>query len=211
MFLEPPDLVRDRTWDALVLSGIDAARLAARGGARGDAEATLRRSRTSPFAASARRENARRHDRGRVVFCSGERKKRLLVRAQRSSPYWRACRTEFEFARFAEAFEFVRYAPGEHIVRAGDVADFALLLVEGGARLETNDVCLHLGESANDVTFGPGAVLGEMALFRAGGRRSAGATAFFPTRIRRSRIFPRADPRAAHPRAKPRAKPRASP
>ena len=139
MFLEPPDLVRDRTWDALVLSGIDAARLAARARARGDAEATLRRSRTSPFAASARRENARRHDRGRVVFCSGERKKRLLVRAQRSSPYWRACRTEFEFARFAEAFEFVRYAPGEHIVRAGDVADFALLLVEGGARLETNN------------------------------------------------------------------------
>ena len=178
MFLEPPDLVRDRTWDALVLSGIDAARLAARAAA-GGAEATLRRSRTSPFAASARRENARRHDRGRVVYCSGERKKRLLVRAQRSSPYWRACRTEFEFARFAEAFEFVRYAPGEHIVRAGDVADFALLLVEGGARLETNNAFQQCEQSANDVTFGPGAVLGEMALFLAGGRRSAGATAFF--------------------------------
>jgi hypothetical protein len=61
LFLEPrlveknKNSSRDRTWDALVLSGIDAARLAEQRGGHGDAEATLRRSKTSPFAASARR------------------------------------------------------------------------------------------------------------------------------------------------------------
>ena len=81
----------------MVLSGIDAARLAEQRGGHGDAEATLRRSKTSPFAASASRENARRHDRGRVVTCSEFtdcEKKRLLRNAQRASPYWRACRSD---------------------------------------------------------------------------------------------------------------------
>ena len=111
MFLDPPDLVRDRTWDALVLSGIDAARLAARGSARrrGSDAAAFADVPVRRLGAAREREAARPRS---SCFCSGERKKRLLVRAQRSSPYWRACRTEFEFARFAEAFEFVRYAPG---------------------------------------------------------------------------------------------------
>ena len=190
LFLEPRFESRDRTWDALVLSGIDAARLAERGGGRGDADATLRRSKTSPFAVSARRENARRHDRGRVVgggFDAHE-KKRLLRDAQRSSPYWRAvCRSDAELLTFAEAFEFVRYARGEHIVRAGDLADFALLVVEGEARLDAEGTSLESRVRADrrdkhatwaaKAAFGPGTVLGEMALFRKGGRRAAGVVA----------------------------------
>ena len=186
LFLEPrleENSSRDRTWDALVLSGIDAARLAERRGGHGDAEATLRRSKTSPFAASARRENARRHDRGRVVTClefTDAEKKRLLRNAQRSSPYWRACRSDAELLTFAEAFEFVRYARGEHIVRAGDVADFALLVVEGEARLDAacsrDPFGATRAEDRRKTAFGPGTVLGEMALFL-GGRRAASVVA----------------------------------
>jgi CRP-like cAMP-binding protein len=188
LFLEPrlveKNSSRDRTWDALVLSGIDAARLAEQRGGHGDAEATLRRSKTSPFAASARRENARRHDRGRVVTCrefTDCEKKRLLRNAQRASPYWRACRSDAELLTFAEAFEFVRYARGEHIVRAGDVADFALLVVEGEARLDKACSRDPFGippraEDRRTTAFGPGTVLGEMALFL-GGRRAASVVA----------------------------------
>ena len=188
LFLEPrlveKNSSRDRTWDALVLSGIDAARLAEQRGGHGDAEATLRRSKTSPFAASARRENARRHDRGRVVTCrefTDCEKKRLLRNAQRASPYWRPCRSDAELLTFAEAFEFVRYARGEHIVRAGDVADFALLVVEGEARLDAACSRDPFGippraEDRRKTSFGPGTVLGEMALFL-GGRRAASVVA----------------------------------
>jgi hypothetical protein len=196
LFLEPrlveKNSSRDRTWDALVLSGIDAARLAEQRGGHGDAEATLRRSKTSPFAASARRENARRHDRGRVVTCrefTDCEKKRLLRNAQRASPYWRACRSDAELLTFAEAFEFVRYARGEHIVRAGDVADFALLVVEGEARLDAACSRDPFGippraEDRRKTSFGPGTVLGEMALFL-GGRRAASVVACGSEKVHR--------------------------
>ena len=107
-------------------------------------------------------------------------KKRLLRNAQRSSPYWRACRSDAELLTFAEAFEFVRYARGEHIVRAGDVADFALLVVEGEARLDAacsrDPFGATRAEDRRKTAFGPGTVLGEMALFL-GGRRAASVVA----------------------------------
>ena len=69
----------------------------------------------------------------------------------------------------AREFELVRYDAGETVIAAGDAADFAALVVDGFARVDVVD---STGARRSIGTFGPGALIGEMALWE-GGVRSA--------------------------------------
>jgi glutaminase len=73
--------------------------------------------------------------------------------------------------------EVAHYAPGEVIVREGDLAD-SLFLVAGGLV----NVCLRLGDGTRQkrlATIAPGVAFGELAVFD-GGTRSADVVAVLP-------------------------------
>ena len=157
IFLEASDASRDAAWTALMLSGVG--------------ESRNRRAPPDVFASTARRLVARHSDARRVVRDLPLAIDRL-GRAQARSRHFRGF-DPVEVEAIAREFELVRYDAGETVVAAGDDADFAALVVEGFARVDVVD---STGARRSIGTFGPGALIGEMALWE-GGVRSADVVA----------------------------------
>ena len=157
VFLEVSDASRDAAWTALMLSG--------------GRESRNRRAPPDVFASTARRLVARHSDARRVVRDLPLAIDRL-GRAQARSRYFRGF-DPVEVEAMAREFELVRYDAGETVIAAGDAADFAALVVDGFARVDVVD---STGARRSIGTFGPGALIGEMALWE-GGVRSADVVA----------------------------------
>lgn len=174
---------RDTEWNELVKGSVAGCK-------QQDAGEYLRKK--SPFAASARRENSKRFDRGRIVEDGVESrsynskgamndamdssyqpilstKARLLKQAQKVSADWHVCRTDREYETLARSFELVRYGADEKITAKGDVADFVGLVVAGS--------CYVVGTSKTTdkvikKKLGPGTIIGEMGLLLGGDRKA---------------------------------------
>ena len=137
----------------------------------GGRESRNRRAPPDVFASTARRLVARHSDARRVVRDLPLAIDRL-GRAQARSRYFRGF-DPVEVEAMAREFELVRYDAGETVIAAGDAADFAALVVDGFARVDVVD---STGARRSIGTFGPGALIGEMALWE-GGVRSADVVA----------------------------------
>lgn len=76
--------------------------------------------------------------------------------------------SETERGEIVELLELRRLSPGETLFVEGDDADSLVLVHEGTLQLESR-------RSRDSATFGPGAVLGGMALFAIGARETSAA------------------------------------
>ena len=94
---------------------------------------------------------------------------KLMGKVQSRSQFWKGF-TQEECKLMGSEVEIIRYKAGERLMRTGDQADFVALILSGGARVEV--VAPQTGERRTAGVFGPGSLIGEMALWE-GGIRSA--------------------------------------
>ncbi|MBI1394773.1 MAG: cyclic nucleotide-binding domain-containing protein [Betaproteobacteria bacterium] len=85
--------------------------------------------------------------------------------------------TRADIERLAGSMLIYRAAPGQTIIREGDVDDYMLLIIEGQVEIVKRD---RLGAKQPMTLVGPGATLGEMSMID-GEPRFATCTALDPT------------------------------